>query len=271
MAKHFAVLGSPISHSKSPAIHRAAYRKLGLDWDYQKFEVTADELAGFLAGAESFSGLSLTMPLKNEAASLAVYRDPIVQITEAANTLIRRDAGWAAYNTDVFGIQMALKPLQLSRDTRVALLGSGATAKSSLVAISKEFPSTSVAILARSRDRAGDLSRFGKSLGLNCVVSERDAASADLTISTLPPGVFDSFIESFSGFKICGALFDVAYSPWPSQAAKRWIDAGLPVAAGIEMLVWQAIAQIRLFKNDSLDAPLENEREIAELMLTEAK
>jgi len=99
-----AVLGSPIAHSLSPALHRAAYAHLGLDWDYQRHEVVAAELAGFVAGCGSdWRGLSLTMPLKEAALELGEV-DELAQLAGASNTLIFAEEGTRRlYNTDVGG------------------------------------------------------------------------------------------------------------------------------------------------------------------------
>ena len=110
MSNQFLVVGSPIDHSKSPAIHRAAYRVLGLDWDYGKLEVGRGGLRQVVDNApEALRGFSVTMPLKEEAAKLASTVDEFARTSGAANTLVRNEDGWSAYNTDVFGIVQAVR------------------------------------------------------------------------------------------------------------------------------------------------------------------
>ena len=83
-----AVLGSPIAHSLSPALHQAAYLELGLDWHYDRFEVDEEGLAGFVAGLDpSYRGLSLTMPLKAAALELGEV-EPLAALAGAANTVV---------------------------------------------------------------------------------------------------------------------------------------------------------------------------------------
>ena len=90
-----AVLGSPIAHSLSPALHRAAYAALGLDWQYDAVEVASGGLAGFLAGLDpEWRGLSLTMPLKQEVLPLLSERTRLVEITGAANTVVIEDGAF---------------------------------------------------------------------------------------------------------------------------------------------------------------------------------
>ena len=137
--KKFAVLGDPIDHSMSPAIHLAAYKVLGLDWSYEKIQVHSGVLNEFVAhqGAH-FQGFSVTMPLKAEAAALAVNADPLVQRLGIANTLIRTASGLNAFNTDVFGITKALDDCWVTNPQRVAILGAGATARSAVLGLYPE-------------------------------------------------------------------------------------------------------------------------------------
>ncbi|MFM6962938.1 MAG: shikimate dehydrogenase family protein, partial [Micrococcales bacterium] len=134
--KHLGVVGSPIDHSKSPAIHTAAYRVLKLDWDYVANEVVGGNLDAWLAGLdENWIGVSVTAPLKEEAAAYAV-RD-MEKALGSANTLVRAGNSWKAYNTDVFGIQQALDSIDASSVRAVTVIGAGATAKSALAAVSR--------------------------------------------------------------------------------------------------------------------------------------
>ena len=109
MSKQLAVLGSPISHSKSPAIHAAAYRVLNQNFEYSKIQVEKNHLMQFVETLDpNWLGLSVTAPLKNEAFRLSRNSDEISRLTGASNTLLRSNEGWDAFNTDVFGIQKAL-------------------------------------------------------------------------------------------------------------------------------------------------------------------
>ena len=96
-----AVLGSPVAHSLSPALHQTAYAALGLeDWTYDRFEVDEGGLAPFVEGlGESWRGLSLTMPLKVAAFAVADEVSGLAREAGAINTLVRRGSGWAADNT----------------------------------------------------------------------------------------------------------------------------------------------------------------------------
>ena len=273
MSKSFAVLGSPISHSKSPVIHQAAYRVLGEDWNYSSFDIQKGGLKRFIDNdAGSHSGFSLTMPLKENAFHFANFADDLSQLTKASNTLVKKEDGWHAYNTDIFGIRQAIS-LNLSTTIQQALIiGSGATATSALVAISILAPDSRVSIFARNKKTRTELIALGTSLGLSMSKARfltRAIKLADLTISTLPGGALDNAVSKLTKKKSVvpgGLLLDVAYHPWPSSLAALWISRSKPVVSGLEMLLWQAVSQIRIFKFGSPDQPLPNEIAVAEAM-----
>jgi len=272
MLRKLAVLGSPIEHSKSPAIHTAAYRVLGLNWEYEKIEVRKGGLKPFVeALTPDWLGLSITMPLKEEAARFAESLNPAAELTEAVNTLVRTETGWAGYNTDVFGIAQALRLAGISKPASVLIIGSGATATSAVTAIGEMNSDAQILVYARNPKTRGELVSFAKSLGLKAK-SARSIKSTGkkvaLTIATLPGGALDEEAAKLArkNFVPAGALLDVAYSPWPSAFAGVWHSAHKPIISGLEMLLWQAISQIRIFQNGSPDQPLLNEVAVVEAM-----
>ncbi|HSN06153.1 MAG TPA: shikimate dehydrogenase, partial [Candidatus Angelobacter sp.] len=104
-----AVLGHPVEHSLSPALHRAAYAALGLDWVYERVDVTPEGLRAFLDSLDgSWAGLSLTMPLKSDVLPLLDAVDPVAAATGAVNTVVLADGRRTGANTDVGGMVAAL-------------------------------------------------------------------------------------------------------------------------------------------------------------------
>lgn len=273
MSKKFAVLGSPIAHSKSPAIHEAAYRVLGEDWSYGRFEVVKGGLKRFIENeGQDYEGFSVTMPLKENAFSFAEVTDELSQLTKTANTLAKFDDRWFGYNTDVYGIIQAVSGKIASPIHQVLIIGSGATATSALVAISKLAPNAKIKVFARNAQSRDEVLKFAAGLGLKAkrAFSVIGAMSkSHLTVSTLPNGALDSLaskLQTRTSFKPAGLLLDVAYSPWPSAIASVWTSRGAPVTSGKEMLLWQAVAQIRIFKNRNPLEPLLNEVAVVEAM-----
>lgn len=274
MTRRFAVLGSPIEHSKSPAIHLAAYRVLGTEWEYGRAEVSEGGLRKFIEELDSdWDGFSVTMPLKEEATKFALTHDKQSTLTSATNTLFRNDEGvWEGFNTDIFGITQAISEAKIASPKRVLILGSGSTAASAMAAVREMSPRAEVRVWARNAASRKELIAFGKSLGLRVGAARslrKASVAADLTISTLPARVLDESARLLANSRFWspkGALFDVAYNPWPSAIASLWESKGQIVVSGLEMLIWQAVAQIRIFFHGSPEVELPNEIAVVEAM-----
>ena len=258
-----AVLGSPIAHSKSPAIQAAAYRVLGLDWTYTAADVTEDALAGFIADRDdTWRGLSLTMPLKRAVLPLLATRDPLVDIVGAANTVRFDDNGVHGYNTDVYGVTQTLRDAGVERVRLVHILGGGATA-ASVVAAAAELGAERVLVRARTPERAAPLAELGERLGIevtarSIAMEDRSLIVPDVIVSTLPGGASEGIVFP-EAVREGSLLFDVAYDPWPSELAKAWDAVGGRVASGLDMLIHQAVGQIRIWVSGDQRIPLPDE------------
>ncbi|MDE2409632.1 MAG: shikimate dehydrogenase, partial [Actinomycetales bacterium] len=216
-------------------------------------------------------GLSLTMPLKEEAARFANSLDAAAELTGAVNTLVRTEAGWAGYNTDVFGIVQAVRLAGVEAPKTVLILGSGATATSAVTAVKELSPNATVLVHARNAETRGQLVAYAKELGLKAHSVRfltRAASRANLTIATLPGGALNAVAEKLAkkNFRPNGAILDVAYDPWPSKIASVWSRADQTIISGLEMLLWQAVAQIRIFKTGDPTLQLPNEVAVVEAM-----
>lgn len=265
-----AVLGKPIAHSLSPVLHRAAYEALGLtEWSYDVRECDASSLRELVAGlGPTWSGLSLTMPLKEEALLLAKSSSEIARRTGAVNTLVRTDGGWHGENTDVAGICDALLDAGVSAAqpvTRAVVIGSGATARSALAALAG-LGITEVAFVARKNVRASTLAQARDHGFRVSVLREAEAAPAivhsPLVVSAVPAGAADSLADAVDAAArrsrpaaAGGVLLDVVYADWPTALAAAAASYGARVVPGIEMLIHQAAAQVELMTGRP--APLE--------------
>jgi shikimate dehydrogenase len=257
-----AVLGSPISHSLSPVLHRAGYAAAGLrGWEYEAHEVDAAGLAPFVARlGPQWRGLSLTMPLKEVAAEVATTVDDVARRAGAVNTLVRRDdGGWDATNTDVAGVVAALRPHLEDDPTRALVLGAGATARSAVLALA-ELGVTTLTVRARDTGRAADLLAWALDVGagirngsvaaLGPWVTTRD----DVVVSTLPGSAGEDAAATVPASHP-GVLLDVVYAGWPTPLAQSATAAGMTVVSGLDLLVHQAAEQFRLFTGS--DVPVE--------------
>jgi shikimate dehydrogenase len=256
-----AVLGSPIAHSLSPVLHRAAYAALGLDWQYDAIEVRPGGLEPFLDG--TFAGQSLTMPLKQDVLPLLTSRDRLVDLSGAANTVVIRDGERAGYNTDVHGIVAALREAGVGEISRAAVIGAGATAASAIVAL-HDLGAHHVRVLARSPERAAALAPVAAVVGVELRVGELHPLELEdrwpqVVVNTTPAGALDEFAALSDPSGDVPVLLDVVYAPWPTPLATVYGEAGGVVVSGLAMLLHQAAAQVTLMTG--LEAPLEAMRE----------
>ena len=246
-----AVLGSPIDHSLSPTLHRAAYAALGLDWTYDRFEVTADGLADFVARLDSrWRGLSLTMPLKEAVLGLGEL-DPVARRAGAGNTLVLEGPDRRVYNTDVAGLAWAVRRVTAAPLSRVTLLGSGATARSALLAAA-ELGAATVTVVARTPARAETLVALGRELDMAVAVRPWSAGlpPADLVVSTVTAGAADPLARAVAAS--APLVFDIVYAPWPTVLAAAVAQAGGTVLGGLDLLVGQALRQIELMTGQAV-------------------
>lgn len=257
LTRRAGVLGSPVGHSLSPVLHRAAYRALGLSgWTYGEYDVTEADLPAFLAGLdESWAGLSLTMPLKAAVLPLLDTATPVVEVVGAANTVVLSDGRRDGDNTDVPGMVSALADHGVARVKHVAVLGGGATARSALAAAAGLTGHATVH--SRSTARAAALHATADAVGLTLDVREwGDAAAAlqaPLVVNTTPAGAADALAAALP--PTVGTLFEVLYDPWPTPLAAAWSDRGGQVVDGLDLLVHQAVLQVGLMTGARVDIP----------------
>ena len=250
-----AVLGHPIAHSLSPTIHQAAYTALNLPHTYTAQDIEVTQFQDFLSSCDSsWMGLSLTMPLKEIVMTVADHFSADARLAECANTLIFQD-GLHAHNTDVYGITQAFSEIGVTSAESMAIIGSGATARSAVLA-ARDMGVDEIVIIARNRTAAGQCLDLAVGLGITpAVVAPPDADFdwAHVTVNTTPAHAMDDIAHTISA--VSGPLLDVVYSPWPTQLASHWEKAGGVTCAGHIMLLHQAAAQFTLMTG--VDAPVE--------------
>lgn len=259
-AHRAAVLGSSIAHSPSPALHRAAYRALGLDnWSYAAQEVTADRLPGLLAGTgPEWAGLSLTLPLQEVALAAAEQASDLARRVGAANTLVRLpEGGWRAENTDVYGVTAALREAGLVAAEQAVVVGSGATARAVMAALA-DLGCQRVTFVSRGPACPQAL-ELAAALGLQARVCRPEAAAGPLAeaavvVSTTPTGA-DLPLAVPRMWTVPPIVLDVDYAAWPTGFARAFRRRGAEVVWGFEVLLHQAAAQVLLMTG--LPAPVE--------------
>jgi shikimate dehydrogenase len=268
------VLGSPISHSLSPVLHRAAYAALGLTWwNYDAIECDEAALPALLDRlGPDWAGLSLTMPLKRTVLPLLDRVESLATSIGCANTVVFAAAQRLGYNTDVPGMVSALVERGIGRGTQqvgpALIVGAGATACSALGALSA-LGEKSVDVTVRDPVTATDLLAAAERVGISVTLRPFATSALQgmrLVISTVPAGVADFLGEILPGnIAAPEAVLDVVYHPWPTKLAQAASAAGAVVVSGYDLLVHQAVRQVELMTDRP--APLEEMRQagLAEL------
>jgi shikimate dehydrogenase len=273
------VLGDPVRHSLSPAMHNAALAELGLEWAYLALPTPAADLATVVRGLEAMGcrGLSVTIPHKQAVAELCRERSPLAQRVGAVNTLVPLDGGgWMGTNTDVEGFMAPLRhgPWQ---GKRALVLGCGGSARA-VVAGLVELGFGAITVAAR---RPEALAAFAQSCGpwapqltplawsdLGSApdqdLAQTALAQADLVVNTTPIGMASAAAPGVATdpatLKACpldpaqldqlrpgATVYDLIYTPRPTQLLRQAARRGCRTQDGLEMLVQQGAAALRLW------------------------
>lgn len=267
VSRRAAVLGHPVAHSLSPALHTAAYDALGLDgWRYSAIDTTVEQLPALVRGLDAgWAGLSVTMPLKQAIIDLMDHVDPLARAVGAVNTVLvgpaQHGVSLTGTNTDVYGLVAALREGFVAQGrgpeataASAVVLGGGATASSTLAALG-ELGCTSPRVLVRSLGRTGALQEAAARMGvsprfevLDATASLRVLQDADVVVSTMPAYAADPVAAALGarGATPSGVLLDVVYDPRPTMLSRAWATAGGVVVGGERMLLHQAVEQVRL-------------------------
>lgn len=243
------VLGSPIAHSRSPQLHLAAYRALGLDsWTYERIDCDAERLPVLVTGLDrQWVGLSVTMPGKFAALAVAEDRSQRAALLGSANTLVRTDTGWWADNTDVDGVAGALGAVDPGP---AVVVGSGGTAPAAVLALA-QGGATSITVVARNPAKAARLVDLAHGSGVTARFCALDdpalpavTADAAVLVSTVPADVAAGYARTLARTPV---VLDAIYDPWPTPLASAVDAAGGTAISGLQMLLHQAFTQVELF------------------------
>jgi len=260
-----AVLGHPIGHSISPAIHGAALAEMAradsrfAAWRYGRFDVAPEDLPGALDRlfAAGFQGLNLTVPHKTLAAGLVAEIDPEARPVGAVNTLLRTPRGWRGYNTDGHGLAMGIRE-DLSADLKgapVILLGAGGAARGAAVEclrrhcaslwIGNRTPDRLSELLASLRPVAGSIPLHGFPLREPPAALPAEALVINATAAGLRPD--DPAPVDLDRIPRPAGVYDMVYNPPVPALLRRAAELGLPCANGLSMLVHQGALALAIW------------------------
>ena len=263
-----AVVGAPIAHSLSPAMHGAAYAELGLDWSYSAELLEAADLERFVTGLDDgWRGLSLTMPLKRTVVPLVDSLDAWSRLSGVVNTLVLADGRRLGFNTDIPGAMGAVLERVHDPVHSVTVLGGGATAASVLMAL-VELGCTSAQVLVRDPARAEETVSTvaahprGPEVTVG-VLGRTGPVEADLVVSTIPaPAQTPALVTACAGVP---AVFEVVYDPWHTPLVRAAQESGQVLVGGLDLLAHQAALQVQLMTGRPVGVDLLRTAALAEL------
>lgn len=253
-----AVIGAPVRHSLSPAIHNAAFRALGLDWVYLAFEVPPGQAAAAVRGAAALGveGLSVTMPHKEEAAAAADRLSPRARALGAVNAVVVRPGGIVeGDNTDGPGFLAALADEGVDpRGRTCAVVGAGGAGRAVVLALGGAG-AAEVVVVNRTRSRAE--AAVALVPGRARVGADADVAEADLVVNATPVGMGDDGGLPFDPALVRPGqvVVDLVYSPAVTPLLVAARERGASTVNGLGMLIHQAALAFRLWTGE--DPPLE--------------
>lgn len=252
-----AVIGNPIAHSLSPAIHNAAFKSLGMDLVYVAFSVRAKELPAAIRGMKALGvlGINVTMPHKSNILPLLDRLEEHAKDIVAVNTVVTKDEEYWGHNTDGVAATAALEQIGTIEGRKALVLGAGGAASSIVYQLSREV--ASITILNRTTSRASRLTAKARKWGsipveshaLNKVNCRREIKRADLLVNTLPVDVFPAFGDLLTQERLIRPdmlIMDANYRPKTGFIANANL-AGARAIDGLEMLVRQAALSFRLW------------------------
>jgi shikimate dehydrogenase len=251
------IIGDPVTHSRSPAIHNAAFAALGLDWVYVAFPVPRGKGAAALDAVRTLglAGLNVTMPHKPEVAAACNELSDSARALESVNTVVNRDGVLFGDSTDGPGLLAALRDEGVDvRSAGVLVLGAGGAARAIVHALGAA--GARVTIAARRADAGAYAARLAPDAHVVDFADVDDAVhSASLIVNATPIGMAGEPPPiSVAALQPTQFVYDTVYHPSPTPLLEAAAARGIPHAGGLGMLVHQAALAFTLWTGEA--APL---------------
>ncbi|MFQ6062600.1 MAG: shikimate dehydrogenase [Methanosarcinales archaeon] len=244
----YGVLGYPIKHSLSPAMHNAVFKYLSLDCSYYAFEVNKDNLKEAIYGAKAlkFGGLNLTIPLKEKALEI-VSADPLSKKIGSINTIDFKD-GIKGYTTDGIGAKLALEPYINIKGKNLLLLGAGGAARAIAFQFKKE--GADIVIANRTKERAIKLAKEVGVRGYGLDNLKNLVENADIIINSTSVGMYPNTNHTLipsDWINPDHVVFDIVYNPIETKLLEDAKKAGAKTLNGVMMLVYQGAESFKIW------------------------
>ena len=280
MRKVVGLIGYPLGHSVSPAIHNAAFKKLGLDYEYVPFEVAPEDLAESLTGMRALhmAGFNVTIPHKESIVPLIDEVTKLARIIGAVNTVLNQEGKLIGYNTDGAGFIDSLKedakinPL----GKKTVVLGAGGASRAISIMLA-EAGVTSLALSDIQEEKAKDLSEYISShfeiacdfVEINSKDLQKAIDGADILVNATPigmhPKVDQSPLPETINLHPKLLVYDLVYNPSQTKLLKTAKSSGCKTCPGLGMLIRQGALAFTIWTGQ--EAPLEVMRKAAEKAL----
>ena len=263
------LIGDPVEHSISPAMHNAAFQALGLDYIYLPFRVASEDLKKAIDGMRALNlcGLNVTIPHKVAVMQYLDELDPLAEKIGAVNTIVNNDGKLKGYNTDAAGFIKALAASGMKpAGKHVALLGAGGAARAIAFALADNGAEITILNRKQELNWAVELAaRVGKAykkkfqaLELNIKALKATLADTDILVNATSVGMFPKIDDTLvpAGLIKPGlAVYDIIYNPIETKLLKEAGQAGAKTIGGLDMLVGQGTIAFELWTGKK--APVE--------------
>ncbi len=252
--KVYGIIGRPVEHSLSPAMHNAAFRALGINAVYTAFPVADLKLA--VAGLKGLNigGVSVTIPFKEEIIPLLDELDPQAARMGAVNTVVNREGRLVGYNSDWLGAVAALKEKTSLKNKHFLILGAGGAARAIAFGIREEGGRVSLTDIDQGRAAA-----LATEFGAEALSPEAlSQCPATILINATPVGMAPQEHDIPIGPELLGRfelVMDIVYRPLETRLLKEARAKGCPIIDGLQMLIYQGAAQLELWTGKK--APIE--------------
>ncbi len=249
----FGVFGDPVAHSKSPDMHNAAFRELGMECTYHAFRVSPENLKDALLGAKAmgFGGVNLTVPLKQEALQI-VEADPLAAGIGAVNTVDFKD-GMKGYNTDGLGAKRTLEEKNVEiKGSKVLIVGAGGASRAIAFQLARDGADITIANRTEQKaiDLASAVSSVGSATGCGLDNLKELIADSDILINCTTLGMHpntEGTIATAEDMHPELTVFDIVYNPLETRLLKEAKKAGAKAVTGEMMLIYQGAEAFKIW------------------------
>ncbi len=249
----FGVFGDPVAHSKSPDMHNAAFRELGMECTYHAFRVSPENLKDALLGAKAmgFGGVNLTVPLKQEALQI-VEADPLAAGIGAVNTVDFKD-GMKGYNTDGLGAKRTLEEKNVEiKGSKVLIVGAGGASRAIAFQLARDGADITIANRTEQKaiNLASEVAAVGSARGCGLESIKELIAESDILINCTTLGMHpntEGTIATAEDMHPDLTVFDIVYNPLETRLLKEAKKAGAKAVTGEMMLIYQGAEAFKIW------------------------